>query len=528
MKTSLLLLLFCAFGLHAAESPALWVYYSVNLWVDKNIDLLETHMKEARAAGYSAFVIADSKFGKLGEMDKRYFSNIEKVKRIAAENTLEIIPMLFPLGCSSSLLWNDPNLAEGIPVRDAPFVVRGNAAVLDTEPIVLTKWNFVDPTMTPDDNGFSCTDPDGKNARFCKRVRVKPFRQYHVSVDIKTADFRGTPEIKVLAGAHALNRADLNVQRTQDWQTHHAVFNSFENTEVGLYFGAWDGTTGTVQWRNPNIEETAFVNLLRRDGAPLTVTDAQGKPLVEGRDFETLIDPRSGTVPWKGSFEVYHEPPTLKTRNLPDGTRLSVSFHHAVICYTDKVMICLSDPKTEALLRDQARRVHAAWGAKKYFMMHDEIRALNWDKSCQDRHLDAGEILADNVAKCIGWIRENAPDAEIYVWGDMFDPHHNAVKDYYFVRGDLAGAWKGLDQTIIPVPWAVEYAEKSAQWFAGLGMRMVLAGYYDAPPVRSLPWCAAAKRVPGVQAIMHTTWENNYSTLKEFADTMRQALKETP
>ncbi len=522
MPVKFLFLLLATFLLRAAEPPALWVYYSVNLWVDKNIDTLETRMKEAAAAGYSAFVITDSKFGKLGEMDQHYFANIARVKRVAAENNLELIPTLLPIGCSASLLWNDPNLAEGLPAKDVPFIVRDNIAVLDTQPIPLDKWNYVDPNMTPIENGFRCVNPNGQNARFNKRIAVKPFRQYHVSVDIKTDNFRGTPEIKPLTrDMRTLNHADLNAAPTQDWTTHHVVFNSFENTEILLYFGVWDGTTGTIEWRNPQIEETAFVNLLRRDGAPLLVATADGLPLTEGADFEPLIDPRSGTVPWKGSFEVYHTPPQLKTQNIPDGTRLNISFHHAVVCYTDKVMICISDPKTDDLLRDQARRMHAAWGAKKYFMAHDEIRALNWDKSCQDRHLDAGEILADNVAKCIGWIRENAPDADICVWGDMFDPNHNARKDYYFVRGDLAGSWKGLDDKIIAVPWAVELAGKSAQWFASLNMRMVLAGYYDSPPKNSLPWIDTSKKFPGVDAIMYTTWENNYRDLKPFADTLR-------
>lgn len=527
MKASFISLLVCslALSLRAAEPPALWVYYPVNLLVDKNIETLEARMKEAKAAGYSAFTITDSKFGKLGEMDKRYFANIEKVKRIAAENGIELIPMLCGIGCSESLLWNDPDLAEGLPVREASFVVRGGVAVLEAAPIPLDRWGWVDENMTPIPNGLRCENPNGKNARFTKRIKVNPFRQYHVSVEIRTENFRGTPQISPLTKeGRTLNYADLNAKPTQDWTTHHIIFNSLDNAEVSLYFGVWDGKTGVIEWRNAKIEETAFVNLLRRDGAPLTVTAADGKPLTEGRDFEPLTDPHSGTVPWKGCYEIYHEPPTLRTKNLPDGTRLKISFYHAVVFYTEKVMICISEPKTEAILRDHIKRLHAAWGAKKYFMAHDEIRALNWDKSCCDRNLDAGEIVADNAAKCIAWIREGAPDAEIYVWGDMFDPHHNAHKDYYLVRGDLAGAWKGLDKKIIPVPWAVEFADKSAAWFSGLGMRMVFAGYYDAPVARSQPWIDAAKKYPGVEAIIYTTWENNFTDLKPFAEMIRAAF----
>ncbi|MCL1920058.1 MAG: hypothetical protein FWG50_03110 [Kiritimatiellaeota bacterium] len=524
MKT-MLPLLACALALHAAEPPPLWVYYSANLLVDKDAETMCARMREAAAAGYSAFTITDSKFGKLGEMDRRYFDNVAKVKRVAAENNIELIPMLYPVGWSESLLWHDPNLAEGLPVRDAPFVVRGGVAMLDTAPIPLDRWSWVDENMKPIENGFRCTDADGKNARFNKRIKVNPFRQYHISVDIRTENFRAEPEIKPLTqDGKMLNYTSLGVAPTQDWKTHHIIFNSLDNAEILLYFGVWGGSPGTIEWRNAKIEETAFVNLLRRDGAPLAVTGADGKPLKEGVDFEPLTDPRSGTVPWSGSFEVYHEPPQLRTKNLPDGTRLRVSFYHPVIIYSGSVMICISEPKTEDILRDHARRVHAAWGAKRYFMSHDEIRVLNWDKSCCDRNLSAGEILADNIAKCAAWIRDAAPGAEIYVWGDMFDPNHNAHKDYYLVRGDLAGSWKGLDKGIIAVPWAVEFADKSAAWYSSLGMRMVLAGYYDAPPARSLPWVEAAKKYPGVQAIMYTTWQDNFSDMKPFAETIHSAF----
>ncbi len=35
----------------------------------------------------------------------------------------------------------------------------------------------------------------------------------------------------------------------------------------------------------------------------------------------------------------------------------------------------------------------------------------------------------------------------------MFDPHHNAVKDFYLVNGDLTGSWEGLPQDTIILNW---------------------------------------------------------------------------
>lgn len=51
----------------------------------------------------------------------------------------------------------------------------------------------------------------------------------------------------------------------------------------------------------------------------------------------------------------------------------------------------------------------------------------------------AGELLARNVEGDTEIIREVNPDAEIFVWSDMFDPHHNARDNYCLSSGSLEG-----------------------------------------------------------------------------------------
>src|SRR5689334_3086294 len=97
------LLLFVAFGPSALAAPALerWIYCAQNLWVDKNVDALEELLRRAARAGYTHVLLTDSKFSKLGEMDARYFRNVERVKRVAAETGLSIVPAVFPVGYSN-------------------------------------------------------------------------------------------------------------------------------------------------------------------------------------------------------------------------------------------------------------------------------------------------------------------------------------------------------------------------------------------------------------------------------------------
>jgi hypothetical protein len=250
-----------------------------------------------------------------------------------------------------------------------------------------------------------------------------------------------------------------------------------------------------------------------------------GETLQEGRDFERVVDPQMGNKPWKGAYDVWHEPPRIKT-SLPDGTRLRVSYFHAVTVNDDQAMICPSEPRTVELLRDQARRVHEAWGAKGYMMSHDEIRVLNWCAACQSRHLDAGALLADNARTCVNILREVNPGGRIYVWGDMFDPNHNAHGDYYLVKGDLSGSWEGLDKEVIIVPWYFSKRNESLRWFADRGHQQVIAGYYDQRPEQIREWLEAAKKVKGVVGVMYTTWQQKYGDIEKFSQTARAAENE--
>jgi hypothetical protein len=495
-----------------------WLYSPTNRQVDENVAKLDALWRRAAKSGYTHVLLADSKLAKLGDVPDRYFKNVAKAKALAAELKLEVVPALFHIGYSNSMLWHDPNLAEGLPVENALFVVKGGQARLEADPPVAfkAKWGFVDETF---DASFTAKDPLGKNARFSQKVKVKPFRQYHVSVRVKTQDWKGG-ETKIIAlGKNGgLIHSNLGVKPTQDWTEHHAVFNSLESEEVGVYFGTWNGRTGSIQWADPRIEEVGLLNLVRRDGAPLVAKTEDGMELAEGKDFDRVVDPLMGEKPWRGEYTVWHETPSIRT-SLPDGTRLRVSYHHMATIHDGQVSACVSEPKTVGFLKDEAQRVHAAWGAKGYMMSHDEIRTLNWDAACRKRGLDAGALLADNARTCVKILKEVNPGGRIYVWNDMFDPHHNAHGDYYLVRGNFAGSWEGLDKDVIIVAWYFEKRNETIEFFTGRGHKVLMAGYYDGDPVKNAQgWMEAGRQNPGVLGIMYTTWQNDYAQLEKFAE----------
>lgn len=522
-----LVLLITALSLSRAPALERWFYVSQNLWVDQNITNIVALMQRASAAGYTHMLLSDSKFSRLGTMDTHYFNNLAIIKQTATNLNLEIVPAIFPIGYSNDLLFNNPNLIEGMPVQNALLVVSNGVAVTQADPPVtfpggdfsdLSRWTWKDNNVVEDNGTARVTNPNGANARIVQQLTVKPFREYHISVQVAATNFLVAPQVEVLAGNQTLNYNNLGVQPTQGWTTHHVVFNSLSNTTVNVYFGVWGGTTGSLWWDNATIEEVSFLNLIRRPGAPLTVQTETGTPLVEGVDFSNLTDPLMGSVPYAGVYDVYHTPPQLHllSNSLINGTRLRASWYHAVTVYDGQAMICPSEPATLNLLRDQAQRMQTAWGTRGYFMSHDEIRVLNWCAACQARGMDAGALLADNVRTCAGILRQVNPTGRIYVWSDMFDPNHNAHANYYLVRGNLTNSWLGLDSDIIISPWYYDARAASLQFFAGLGNRQMIAGYYDSTPSLVTNWLNSARPYTGIAGVMYTTWQNNYSNLEPF------------
>lgn len=524
--------IFTADGVAYGQHLERWVYAPVNFLVPAEADRLDKLMRDAKRLAYTHVLITDSKFCRLHEMDKKYFAHIERIKGLARELNLQLVPAVFPVGYSNNLLSQNVNLAEGLPVRDALFEVRDSEAQIVPDPGVSLpsfserkEWRFIDEPLKPEGDGLRVTEPNGENCRAMKTLAVSPFRHYHISVRVKTENFRGQPQITVLEPetGRRLTHTNLKVGRTQDWSVQHITFNSLANSSVNVYIGAWGPTGGSMWLADPVIEECGLLNVLRRPGTPVKVTidEDRTRELREGVDYDVVRDDRLGNVPYAGEYEVWHESPPIRMKgSWANGTRLRVSWYHPHVVYDGQVCACVTEPEFVQLLREHAAGVEKIFPGTDRMMSHDEWRVMGWDESFRRLEKTPGQVAADNVRLCTEILRDQRADCRIFVWNDMFDPHHNAVDNYYLVNGDLSGSWNGLDKDVVIMNWNFGVRAESLKFFDERGHRQVLAGFYDADAEQIGKWLDTVRKdnVSNVVGVMYTTWQQDYSQLKEFRD----------
>jgi hypothetical protein len=506
-----------------------WLFVWRDMSDPKEVDRMIARFPRAKADGYNGVVFSHNIAPE----------KAPELRQAAEANGLDLVAIV--MGGS-----RDRNYMEGVLVKDALFVVQGGRATLAQDnPTQVVNGDFEDVTgnhfngwQFQDDEGVTTfadhevvhsgktslrMESIGKNqyrhCRIMQRLKLQPHRQYHISCWVKTENLSpADPEVKVLSPdtSASVNFQTFHAQRTQDWTHYDLVFNSFDYTDAGLYVGSWWGKDGKLWWDDLTIDEIGLVNVLRRPGCPVTVRGENGTTYEEESDYERIVDPQ--LHPWIA----YHEQPPIKltpNSRIQEGERLRVSYYHPIIVYEDRLTSCLSEPKIFADWREEVIRANDLLHPAAFFMSHDELRVMNQCALCQSKGMTPGELLAWNVHEAAQIIRDVRPDAEIWVWSDMFDPMHNAKDSFYAVNGSLTGSWKGLDPGIGIVNWHGGLMGKNCRFFADLGLRQILSGYYDGDEdgAAIAQWLDNTRDIPNIVGAMYTTWEDRYDAMDVWA-----------
>lgn len=522
-----------------------WVYVSRSLRSDGDVADIASIVKTASAHGLNGMVLAAG-LDRLDRQPPDYFTRLAEVKRLCKQRNVEIVPIVFSVGYGGSILSHDRNLAAGIPVKDAVFVVKNRQAHLVPDPAVklvnggfeeyvenrLIGYrfhdkpgvvSFIDRDVFKSGQASLRFENFGRyehgHARVMQEVEVRPHRCYRLSCWVRTKQLEpdGSFRIQVLSlDGRSLAPWDPRVPSTTDWQKVVMGFNSLNCDKVRVYVGVWGGRSGRFWVDDLDIEEVGLLNVLRRPGTPVIVrSEDTAMTYTEGKDFAAIRDPRL-------NFRFDHDPAEiaiLPGSKIKDGEHLSVSYYHGMAVNRGQVTVCMSEPKPYEIWRTQARLIHQHLGPSKYLLSMDEIRAGGSCQACRDREMTMAQIVGDCITKQTDIIRAVNPNAEVFIWSDMLDPNHNAHDNYYLVDGDFTDSWSYVPKDLIIICWYYEKRSGSLRFFSSLGFRTLAGAYYDGDTLDNPKgWLDALQRTPKACGIMYTTWRNKYEFLAPFGD----------
>ena len=524
--------------------PLRWVYVSRGLRGEQEVEEIRGIVRTAAEHGLNGMVLAAG-LDRLDLQPPEYFRRLEAVKAACKEQGIEIVPIVFSAGYGGSVLAHDRNLAAGLPVRDALFVVKGGEARLVADPAVQIanggfeehkggrlagfrfhdkpgEVSFIDTETFKEAKAslrFETAGMDGHgHGRVMQEVSVCPYHCYRVSYWARTEGLEpeGAFRVLVLAGRRSLAPWDPRVPATTDWRKVTFGFNSLGFDKVRLYVGCWGAKKGRFWVDDLRIEEVALVNVLRRPGTPVMVTGGVPSTMwQEGKDYAPIADP-------KLNFRFDHDGPPIKIlpgSGIEEGMRLNVSYYHGAAVNRGQVSVCMSEPKLYEIWREQTKLIQQHLAPRHWLLSMDEIRMGGSCAACKASGKSMGEILGECVTKQFRMIREADPKAEVAVWSDMLDPHHNAHGDYYLVEGDFSGSWEHVPKELIVATWYFAKRRVSLDHFSKLGFRTLAGAYYDGDTLDNPKgWLADLDTTPKAIGILYTTWRNKYELLAPFGD----------
>jgi len=522
--------------------PERWVYAGAQFDTDQELrDLMEI-ARTSIEHGLTGIVL--SGLDRISLASPSYISRLKEFKSYCDRSHFEIIPSGFNVGYGGAILAHDADLAEGMVVKGALFVAGKTEArfVPDSpakfvnagfedfegnrfagfqaqdEPGVTT---FVDRSVSHSGKASARFENFGKDgiARLEQEIRVTPNRCYRVRAWIKTED--AVPAGLFSIKAYTPDRRDLSpfeppVPATSGWTKVTTAFNSWYADRIRLNVGVFEGVRGKVWLDDVELEEVGLMNVVRRDGTPLTVRDDKtGAVYEEGGDFAGISDP-------KRDFKWTHEMPAIQILGggrIHEGARLRVDYYHGTTIYNDQVSACPSMPQVSDIWKQQFGLIQKYLAPKKYLLALDEIRLFNRCEACKRRRISAAEMVGELPQRLYRMIHEVNPTAEIYVWSDMWDPNHNSVPRYYLVDGDLVGTWKFLPKDIHIACWNYDTRRASLDFFSSHGFKTLAAAYYDADDLKNPQgWLESLDATPGALGIMYTTWQHKYGLPGAFGD----------
>jgi len=556
----------------AGEITDRFVYTNCDLCNPTKMAGLCDLARKAAACGFTGLVVqGDIQYAFHFDEAKR--NELRKLKRVCDEVGIEIIPAVWSIGYGAMLV-ADPNLAEGMPCRDIPYVVSadGTKATYVDQPQDVSyfdsgfeqakdlgggRFAFPGVDFTDAPGRISFVDRDVKHsgaaslrfdcastptndpqARARIELKVKPYSRYVVGMWWKTEELDPTwglqatyytvPKKGETDGlTQQLTFTNPRIGATSDWTYMSSELSSLGHDRIQLWFGSWHARKGRVWIDDITVRLAGLEDVIRREGCPFEVKGAaSGVVYEEGRDY--------AAVPPMGAKQraMARENGSI-VLTLPKGSRMRPGEQLLVSCYrmhkmkgNSQVNACMSAPRLYELVDRSAKTLTDIVRPKKWFLPQDEIRAGGSCTLCADPKHTMADLFVDCVNRMHATIRKYTPEAKIYMWGDQLDPKMNGKIVPMMCKGSFEGSVDRVPKDIVVMHWGGCVPE-TLQYFREKGFETARSIGVPASPWnerqveavrRNVGW---AKADAGCHAVMYTTWSADYGSLEKFAEICR-------
>jgi hypothetical protein len=533
-----------------------WVFVSNSLASEKAYSHVSNIVVSASSSGMNGILLSGG-IERWYSWDEAKKERLVRMKKLCDEKGLEIIPLIWSVGYGSPLSAN-ANLIEGVPLSDIPYKRVGNSAVFDCAQSnllanagmenVLPNRHIAGGWFTdrPEDVSFhddkikasgsasvrfepkkDSTVHKHGHARISYGVKLRKNAVYKFSLKLKTEDLKENGKfmmqvyLKDHTGSIASSSPLKRKPPTQDWTEYSIFFQTGDKDYARVYAGTWGANGGKFWIDDLKLELVGYSEIVVNEYCKMKIVDADsGKVYEEGKDYVPV------NTRLKKDSPKYIEIKLPSSTSIPEGAKLLVSAYVPCRVAGGQLVCCMSNPRLYEYFKKSAAAVKEALNPKKWFLSMDEIRGGGTCPMCVARKTDMAHILGDCVTKQRDIIKSVCPDADIYIWHDMFDPAFNAKDNYYMANGTFEESWNYAPKDVIMSVWGSGKYAPSLAAMAAKGFKVQAACYYDTDNLDGCkPWLESCLKIKNCTGIMYTTWRNKYELLPAFGEMLRKAEK---
>lgn len=511
-----------AFGMlgapDASAETELWYMSRYGLRTEKDVTIFSNVVVRLTKSGYKAVTL--NVFNGCERWNDAWRANFLKAKACCDAYGLEIIPSVWSLGYGD-MLSGAPDMVEGYELRDVPYRVAGGKAM----------FAGGDAEYAPaklEDIGL---------ARLYAKVRLPSRRRMRV-----TGEFR--PEGEKVGKSFRFSirgkgeedwfcMKNFPCKAGQDWTPFSVDFTVRDVGDCEIYSGFWL-KGGKVSVRGLSIRELAPALVIASEGAPCRVSDAKtGAAYEMGRDYADFRGIRRPVWDWTTAQDKPAEIPVLPGGRIADGAELKVSLYVPAETHGDQVSVCPLHPQLRARTEANAKAIEELVHPKRWFLAINEYRNGGQCALCKASGKPFGQLLGECVRMQRDVIRAINPQAEMFIWSDMFDPTMNACDGFYNCASTVKGSWEHVPKDVGMCIWddVPQKAERAAGFFMGHGFPIMLASYYDKdekdPEMKyTREQVAGLRRFTDRPIVMYASWKCGNSKIEAFAAAAQGALDE--